>query len=70
MSGLAAELGGGQFQVVSAFSSFHLFDFSIISIIPLIAELQVSTVQEERTRLWAARHNAYWANLALVPGCR
>ena len=26
--------------------------------------------QEERSRLWTARHNCYYANIALRPGCR
>lgn len=25
---------------------------------------------EDRTKLWTARHNAYFANIALIPGCR
>jgi len=29
-----------------------------------------ATTPEERTRLWAARHNAYFACLQLKPGCR
>ncbi|CAA7617097.1 FAD/FMN-containing dehydrogenase [Candidatus Terasakiella magnetica] len=29
-----------------------------------------ATGTEERTRLWAARHNAYYAGVALRPGCR
>ncbi len=29
-----------------------------------------ATGAEERTKLWAARHNAYYAGVALRPGCR
>jgi len=31
---------------------------------------QWTSVAEERTRLWKARHNAYWACVALRPGTR
>ena len=31
---------------------------------------QWATGAEDRTRLWAARHNAYYAGVALRPGCR
>ncbi len=33
-------------------------------------EFQWATTPEDRTRLWAARHNAYFACLQLKPGCR
>ena len=33
-------------------------------------QLQFAVEQEERTKLWTARHNAYYANIALRPGCR
>uniref|UniRef100_UPI003BA929D9 FAD-binding oxidoreductase n=1 Tax=Stappia sp. TaxID=1870903 RepID=UPI003BA929D9 len=29
-----------------------------------------ATQAEDRTRLWTARHNAYWAALGLRPGCK
>ncbi len=33
-------------------------------------EFQWATTPEERTRLWSARHNAYFSCLQLKPGCR
>jgi len=32
-------------------------------------ELRWAKAQEDRTKLWTARHNAYWAARALKPGC-
>ena len=32
-------------------------------------ELSWATRQEDRTKLWTARHNAYWAARSLKPGC-
>jgi len=33
-------------------------------------EFRWATLLEERTKLWSARHNAYFATLQLRPGCR
>ena len=33
-------------------------------------EFQFAVKPEERSVLWAARHSAYYANIALRPGCR
>ncbi len=34
------------------------------------ADFEWATLPEERTRLWTARHNVYFAGLNLRPGCR
>lgn len=33
-------------------------------------EFQFALQQEDRTKLWTARHRAYYADIALIPGCR
>jgi len=33
-------------------------------------EFQFAVQQEDRTKLWTARHRAYYADIAMLPGCR
>ena len=61
------------------FLEFHGTDAGVAEQSELFGEIaaelgggpfQWSAREEERKKLWQARHDAYWANLALRPGCK
>jgi len=66
-------------ELPTLFFEFHGNPASVAEQAQLVQEIadglggqgfEWATRQEERTRLWQARHNAYFACLQLKPGCR
>ncbi len=66
-------------EVPTLFLEFHGSEASVLEQSQMVAEIAedlgggpftFSTKAEERTKLWQARHDAYWAQIALRPGCR
>ncbi|MEM8552758.1 MAG: FAD-linked oxidase C-terminal domain-containing protein [Pseudomonadota bacterium] len=65
-------------EVPTLFLEFHGSDAAVREQSEMVAEIaadlgggpfEFSTRAEDRTRLWQARHDAYWAALSLRPGC-
>lgn len=65
-------------EVPTLFLEFHGSDAAVREQSEMAAEIaaefdggpfEFSTRAEDRTRLWQARHDAYWAALSLRPGC-
>ena len=66
-------------EVPTLFVEFHGSEASVHEQAETVAEIarelgggpfRFSTLAEERSKLWQARHDAYWASIALRPGCR
>jgi len=66
-------------EVPTLFVEFHGSDASVREQSERFGEIAAefgggrfdwATKAEDRTRLWQARHDAYWASMALRPGCR
>ena len=66
-------------EVPTLFVEFHGSEASVKEQAETVAEIAAelgggpftfSTKPEERSKLWQARHDAYWASIALRPGCR
>jgi D-lactate dehydrogenase (cytochrome) len=66
-------------EVPTLFVEFHGSDASVHEQSERFGEIAAefgggrfewATKAEDRTRLWQARHDAYWASMALRPGCR
>ena len=62
---LFLEFEGSEASVAEQAATFHAIaeDFSVLG-------FEQASQLEERNRLWTARHNAYFAGLALKPGCQ
>lgn len=65
-------------EVPTLFLEFHGSDASVTEQSEMVAEIarelgggpfHFSTRAEERSKLWQARHDAYWAQFSLRPGC-